>query len=562
MTKLATLHHRLATLRRRRRLVRVGAGLAAVGIALLWGLIALFLVDWLLHMTQAQRGLAMAIAAGGVVWALRRYAWPWLSYRETELDVALLVERQHQIDSDLVAALQFERPEAREWGSPQLEDQVIDYTADIGTRLDVRHDVPRKDLNRRAMMLAAMAVLFAGLMWLFPEYAVVFFNRLLLGNRHYPTRTTIETVAINGHAVDLTARRLQVITCPYGQPVRFEATCSGELPATGHATLRAERGGLQTTVSLESTAQKQGLYLGLLPRLVDTVSYQLYLGDAWTPTGRLLVVPLPMIDVQMEITPPDYARNGDKPAQTTGLRHISVIEGSRVVVRMTSDASLREATFSIDDKPYAMACDASAPSKPGEDRWILDPANTPLDNVAEPIRYTIQVTDSHDLQLERPIQGVIRIQPDLKPRVVGSMVTRHVLPTARPTITYNASDDYGLARLAILPEVVHADGTTEPRGEIVIYQSPKGQTPQKELKDRFRIDLTPLEAVKGDQVKLTLQAVDFRGKRPGGETASEPLVLEVTDEQGILAAMAETDRESARQLQTMIERQIDVGGKP
>jgi len=562
MTKLATLHQRLANLRHRRRLVRLGAGLAAAAMALLWGLIALFLVDWLLHMTQAQRGLAMVIAAGCVAWAIRRYAWHWLTYRETELDVALLVERQHEIDSDLVAALQFERPEARRWGSVQLEDQVIDYTADIGTRLDVRHDVPRKDLNRRALLLAVMAVVFAGLMWLFPEYAVVFFNRLLLGNRHYPTRTTIDSVAINGHAVDLTSRRPQVITCPYGQPVRFEATCSGELPATGHAALRAERGGLQTTVPLEPTAQKQGLYLGVLPRLVDAVSYQLYLGAAWTPAGRLLVVPLPMIDVQMEITPPDYARNGHKPAETTGLRHISVMEGSRVVVRMTSDSPLREATFSIDEKPYAMARDVSASSKSGEDRWILDPANTPLDNVAEPIRYTIQVTDAHNLQLERPIQGVIRIQADLKPRIAGSVVTRHVLPTARPTIAYNASDDYGLARLAILPEVVHADGTTEPRGEIVIYESPKGQTPSKERKDRFRLDLTPLKTVKGDQVKLTLQAVDFRGQRPGGETACEPLLLEVTDEQGILAAMAETDRESARQLQTMIERQIDVGGKP
>ena len=43
---------------------------------------------------------------------------------------------------------------------------------------------------------------------------------------------------------------------------------------------------------------------------------------------------------------------------------------------------------------------------------------------------------------------------------------------------------------------------------------------------------------------------------------SEPLVFQVTDKQGILAAMSDTDRESARQLETMIDGQVDVGEGP
>ncbi len=560
MTKLATLHHRLTALRRRRRVVRVTTGLAALAIALLWILVALFLVDWLLHMTQLQRAIALVFALGTLVWAFMRYAFPWLTYRETELDVALLVEREHQIDSDLVAALQFEQPEARCWGSAQLEDQVIDCTAQIGSGLDVSHDVPRKDLTRRAKLLVVMALFLAILTWQFPDYARVFLQRLLLGNRHYPTRTSIDSVTINGHPVDLNARQQQVTACPYGQSVRFEVTCSGDLPSTGHAALQADRGALQTTGPRPPMAAKPGAYLGVLPRLVDSASYQLYLGDAWTPPARLLVVPLPMIDVQMIVTPPEYARNDKETSTgTTGLRYISVLEGSQVVVRLISDKPLREATFSIDDKPYQMAND---PTASDEHRWTLQPSGTPLEAVAEPIRYTIQVTDTHGLQLEKPIQGIIRIKPDLHPRITGSLITRHVLPTARPSIAFSASDDYGLARISLLPEVLHADGTTEPREEIVIYERPKEQPPKQSLEDRFRVDLAPLGTVKGDQIKLTLQAVDDRGSQPGKSGSGEPLVLQVTDEQGILAAMSETDRESARQLQTMIERQIDVGEGP
>ena len=37
------------------------------------------------------------------------FAWPLLAVRETEDDVALIVERHQKIDTDLVAALQFEK---------------------------------------------------------------------------------------------------------------------------------------------------------------------------------------------------------------------------------------------------------------------------------------------------------------------------------------------------------------------------------------------------------------------------------------------------------------------
>jgi hypothetical protein len=37
-------------------------------------------------------------------------------------------------------------------------------------------------------------------------------------------------------------------------------------------------------------------------------------------------------------------------------------------------------------------------------------------------------------------------------------------------------------------------------------------------------------------------------------------MLDITDESGILAALSETDERSAKQLETIIERQLGVGG--
>ena len=50
------------------------------------------------------------------MWAYWRFARPLLKRRETDLDMALMVERQQGIDSDLVAAIQFENPKRRSGG--------------------------------------------------------------------------------------------------------------------------------------------------------------------------------------------------------------------------------------------------------------------------------------------------------------------------------------------------------------------------------------------------------------------------------------------------------------
>ena len=52
----------------------------------------------------------------------------------------------------------------------------------------------------------------------------------------------------------------------------------------------------------------------------------------------------------------------------------------------------------------------------------------------------------------------------------------------------------------------------------------------------------------GDQVRVTARAVDYRGEAAGRAAASEPILLEVTDERGILAGLLESDERSIEQL--------------
>lgn len=195
------------------------------------------------------------------------------------------------------------------------------------------------------------------------------------------------------------------------------------------------------------------------------------------------------------------------------------------------------------------------------DRWILDRADTPLDAVVDPIRYVVQVTDVDDQQLLQPIEGVIRLQADFAPRIAAAAITRLVLPTARPTIYFRAMDDHGLAAITVYHETVHPDGSVD-EGETSVYELPETATPERNIEAEYVFQLTPLELRKGDIVQVTMRARDFRGPRDGRVASAEAITLEVTDEQGILAGMMEADRHSARELKTMINRQLGVGDLP
>ena len=67
---------------------------------------------------------------------------------------------------------------------------------------------------------------------------------------------------------------------------------------------------------------------------------------------------------------------------------------------------------------------------------------------------------------------------------------------------------------------------------------------------------------KGDFVRVTIEAVDFRGPTPGQATTSAPIDFSVTDENGVLEALQRADTQAAEELRTIIEDQLRVGEKP
>lgn len=656
---LLHLRRNLAALGAARRRVRAGAAWSAVGAAAIVGLLAFWALDVAFELSVPQRLLVLTGVAFGLVAVFRKAARPLLGIRESEIELALQVERRQQIDSDLVAALQFEQPAAAQWGSVQLESAVVRYVADVGRKIDVFDGFDNRLLRRRAGWLAATGGLLALLAVLFPGHAAALFHRLLLGARHYPTRTVLERVVVDRQEVlerTLDATSPRPARAPQSHPVRFWLVCSGELPEsaqlrlTGETTDAARRidfvrltdeerksrlaavdrllerivagrepapSGQKLTETLATLrcdapeaaakwpaeaadvddfravrdalgktlagwAESVGttaVYEGELGRLVDSIAYKLYAGDAWTDPATVTMIPLPVVEPRLVVTPPDYARDS-APENAPGARQVSVLEGSRldVGIACTNGKPLEAAwvSWQTPEGPRSLPMKATDEQKLN---WRLPLDDSPFGAVRQEIRFDLQVRDVDGMQLESPVGALVRLRADRPPTASIDVVHRVVLPGARPKIVYRVHDDFGVARIVLHVEMeagenkrsaTAAGDAPEGRSEASVRKQsfellPEGRPLRGEQLPRtapYELDLRPLGLAKGDRLKLVLEVVDDRGGTPGETASSEPLFLEISDESGVLAAILEADERSEQRLTEIIKRQLGIGEAP
>ncbi|MDX1946365.1 MAG: hypothetical protein SFU86_13270 [Pirellulaceae bacterium] len=667
MTKLATLRSQLAGLRRARSAVRSATAWSSLATALLWALVGIFVLDLLFELAVPQRVIVILLALAAVVWAGWRFTRPLLGHRETDIDMALLVERQQKLDSDLVAALQFESPEAPRWGSVQLEGAVIDYVSAVGRGINVFEGFSRVQITRRAALLGGTLLTLVVLAAIFPGHAAAFFNRLLLGGRHYPTATVIEQMVVNRWPVLIAAEhgsRPLAAKGAQGRPVTFLVFTRGSLPATGKVSLAGigsrakttlelkpltladrlarlktaheqiaeagrneevdisspwrdematllrfdapdaarlilavrERGGLsrpagslsETIAAWPGDREQSALYSAELGRLIEPVDFKITLGDAWTDPARLAMIPLPIVEPRFTPVPPKYAVRGTEQFDASG-RQLSVLEGTtiRLDLEVMNGKPLQSAWLIAKQNEAARRFDLQSADQGGL-VWKLPDHDSPLAGIREEVRYEMQVIDQDGLSLETPLRGTIRIRPDRPPTGSAEVVHKVVLPSAEPVVEYRATDDYGIAKLSFIAEIERYDptrGTGESAdlgtGIVAAAQAvpmeihrynvlPAGQVASGSrlpLAGKYGLALSPLKLNKGDRVKLTLEVTDYRGENAQGEPVgssyqSDGLVLEISDESGVLAAISEADERSEQRLTDIIKRQLGIGEAP
>ena len=202
--------------------------------------------------------------------------------------------------------------------------------------------------------------------------------------------------------------------------------------------------------SWPSQAESTAVYAAKLPSLTDPVTYQLFLGDAWTDPATVEMIALPIVEPTFVPVPPPYVRTELAPAVAANARQLSVLEGSevKISVECTNRKRLREAWLTLIGEPEVQRYPLTRQDEEGY-RWALTATDSPFARITRELRFEIQVTDEDDLQLEPAIRSHVRLKADRPPTGSIYCVHRVVLPQAKPVLEYYANDDYGIAQVRL-----------------------------------------------------------------------------------------------------------------
>jgi hypothetical protein len=562
MTQLAELRVQLESLGARRRRARVVDVALFGGGALVVALLAYYLLDRRLALHVGSRLFLDAVLVGGAVWFAWKKFGPAWGNRDDAIDTALRFERRRGIDADLVAALQFDEFAARgdfesQYGSSRLAGAVVDQVAAARREWNFSEEPVDAAPRRRRLGFVALMLLGIVATIAYPRHAAVFVQRMLLGSAHYPSNTQIAMLTVNGRPVlpasasgkDAAA---PAIVVPLGRPLNFELQTSGALSETVRIELTGEKGAV-ALLELAAVVGESHRFQGVLPALVESVQGRATAGDAYTEPFELAASALPTVTVTLEVSPPAYAADSPLDVPPPGRLHAAVLEGSDVAIHVASTGKpLAEVVLTHGDVEYRFERD-------GDDRrWRLDPPGTEFANIARPIEFTIDAVDADGFHLSEPLRGSLAMRADQPPTVAADVVTKYVLPTGRPSILYQAADDLGVQSLTIERQIVRIDGTSQ--SDSVPLPLPVDQ-PRTAPTGKFPLELSGLQLHKGDKVTVTLVARDRGGDLGRAPARSEPFTLEVTDEQGLYAAMAETDQRSALKMDEIIQKQLMMTGR-
>lgn len=537
MKRLPKVRSGLARLRLSRLTVRLGTMGSTVLSILLWTLAAAFALDFWIRMDRLERSIVLIAVLGVVVWTIVRYLLPVLKVHESDTVLAVMVDTKHGMHSDLVAAIQFDDEGRRQYGSTELREAVVEYTGEAAGGLNFLEGFSRRDLSRRLIVFVVTAAICVIPGTIYSGYTGAFLNRLLLGSARYPTRTKIVKILSPDERV------------AYAHPVVFRVRAGGELPESGEVRVETLETGLETTVKLLPDEKDSTLYAGTLNRVLDDLSYVVYLGDARSDPQRLTLIPLPRVELDMDVITPEYAR-GKVQARPKSGRQVLVVEGSKVIPIVTADKKLLSGTLTFEKDNRQIALERRGKS------FVLDGRTGPLAKVTEMVRFEVQVVDTDRLSPEHPIKGVVQVSADLPPRVALMAHSRFVMPQAVPELRFQAVDDYGLDHLTLVLTVMDNDGKQTKKESRVIAR-PKNH--QAGYRDSYKLSLKDLNLQKGNQVAAVIEAVDYRGQFEGKVKRSEKWVFEVTDEAGILEAMGRLSEQMDEKLDEILRAQLEAG---
>jgi len=451
------------------------------------------LVDWLFLAGYNAPGWARVVLLGinAVTLLAVLYAYWWRHLRRYDpVRVALEFEGKHpELKSLLVSYIQIDdaASEAMQ-ASPGLVGALRREAIAVTRPMNFKEVVSYRLLGRLAMFSACVLGFFAAVSVYKSDFFRTLLRRLMnpVAQLEYPTRTVIERVS-----GDLSVQQ--------GTSLALTAVCAGELPEKGTLHVKADDGDWE---KLGFVRSRGAVYSYRFSEVRASFDYYVRVGDDVSERHRVEVIPAPkVIEKRITLAFPPHTK---LPAEQRDSYYVEVPEGTKVTWWLKCDRPV-----------------SAARMVRGQDANGLEDANelavtaggtevTCTQTVWESFDYRFRwQLAGHGFIYDTPGAYTVHVTPDTPPAVeiVEPWEDEKATVRKRLTVTYRASDDYGLSQARLVYSV---DDGPEQRWVIGPLD---GKSAERTFEKKL-VELVPGLAT--DQVvTYHVEVADNRGDRRG-----------------------------------------------
>lgn len=353
------LRQRLASLRRKMRIVTAFRGSSWVIGLVLAAAAVVGLLDWRYHLPDLVRGVALAGTLAAAVYIAYRHLIQPLHARSDDLTLALKVEEQYpHLEDALASTVQFLEREGRPDGeSSALEREAVRRAMRRASDCDFGKVVDRRGVRSAGLGAAAALGAAVTLGVLFPAMAWTSFLRLAdpFGGHDWPRQTQLAIEPVKdrmgrGEPFEVRGKIFGVVPQEAVVVFRFE----GFPPLEHRCTIRTEDDG---TGRLSTRLDPS--------RVQRSFRFQVKANDAVTPEQEVQVLPPPgLIAIEGRPSPqlrlyfPAYTRMPSPEDVSPGIGNVEAVTGTDVILKARADRPLSRAW--IEYRPEAPNTDLAA----------------------------------------------------------------------------------------------------------------------------------------------------------------------------------------------------------
>ncbi|MDB6172687.1 MAG: hypothetical protein JWL59_1998 [Chthoniobacteraceae bacterium] len=478
---------KLRAIRRRARTLTLLEGLTRTGAVLVGAMLVAMLADLAIGWLDPRARYTITALALGVValfWYFR-CALPFARKR-TMLSAARHVDQsmpqlEERWSTITELAQNDDAPEVR--GSERMIEKVILEAESAGN-----------DIQPEAVISARPAI--SASRWLMGATALL---ALLFTCNFTQARLLLHRFWLPGDNVSLT----QIHASPAnvwvakGEPLLLNATLTGRVSKAAPLLSIRQESGIEKQIALPVRTNEPRVFQHTFDDVSDSFQYRIRSGDGQTPWHTITAVERPRISaVKLTIAPPAYS-GLPKEEKDSLPNAVRVLQGSELSVAFKSDQPL--------DKLYLDLGNGEPAQLTAGDAGWYEYRGRPDES------FTFAATALNKFKLENKNKPSCRITlyEDLAPsvKILAPSDELAVLPGEKVNITFEATDDFGVAKAEVLVTTTKAGGETQ---TMALPVDLGDNTGKKQLRQNVELDPKALGLKHGDQLSYVVKVTDTK----------------------------------------------------